>query len=350
MTGVSVLCPTYNRSRALEATLESVLAQDHTELELLVGSDGSTDDTDDVVREVAARDRRVRLVRLPHRGDPGLVRASLAREARHDVLAYVDHDDLWGAAHLSAALAHLTGPDGSDGPDGPDDAVVLDATYTQPDGTTSVGGAPAWHREIGLLDPFAEPTRVVHTRRALERAGGWRCGRHGLEDWDLWWRMAAAGTRFRPVPQRTCVVACAPTSRRWSVGARAVVVLARSSDRAAASAAERDWSRDAHEPLAALVDDVARWSAALAHDGAVVQEATSTRAVGDLASSWLARPRAVEGGRDGWLVALVAPIVSPVHRQQVRALVEHRFAPYLSSSRAWLTRRPGLLPVKETHR
>ena len=58
---VSLCMPTYNGERYLQPAIESALAQDTEFLELLVVDDGSRDGTVEIVREIARRDRRVRL-------------------------------------------------------------------------------------------------------------------------------------------------------------------------------------------------------------------------------------------------------------------------------------------------
>ncbi len=60
---VSVGMPVYNGERTIRAALESVLAQSYRNLEVVVYDNGSTDDTADVVSEVARGDNRVRLER-----------------------------------------------------------------------------------------------------------------------------------------------------------------------------------------------------------------------------------------------------------------------------------------------
>ncbi|NTW39145.1 MAG: glycosyltransferase family 2 protein [Cellulomonadaceae bacterium] len=345
---VSVLCPTFNRSTALRRTLESVLAQDNEDLELLVGSDGSTDDTHDVVRAVAADDARVRLLPMSRRADPGLVRADLARRAQHDVLAYVDHDDTWRPDHLSTALDQL----------GRHDAVVLTSTYQDAEGTVTGPPAAPWHAEVAVLDPYAEPTRVVHRRRALDAAGGWRAGRFGLEDWDLWWRMARTGTTFRPVDEPTSTVALAPSSRRWSLPDRAIVVLAGATSNDAAHEAVRRWVTEQPDPLAVLDAEACRWSTVLARDPATLHPVRGTGrarggtapAPGPLRGTWLGRPRVQAGGPGGWLVAVAAPIVSLAHRREAHGLLVRSFPEYLRATRTWFAQQPDLSPVKELDR
>jgi glycosyltransferase involved in cell wall biosynthesis len=60
---VSIGLPTFNRGEHLERAVESVLAQTHTRLELTISDNASTDGTEELCRQIAARDPRVRYVR-----------------------------------------------------------------------------------------------------------------------------------------------------------------------------------------------------------------------------------------------------------------------------------------------
>lgn len=97
MASFSIIIPTWNRADMLHPALESLLAQDHggLEHEILVVDNGSTDATQDVVRQLAAAHpgRALRAVLEPV---PGLVagRHRGAREARGDVLCFLDDDIL----------------------------------------------------------------------------------------------------------------------------------------------------------------------------------------------------------------------------------------------------------------
>jgi glycosyltransferase involved in cell wall biosynthesis len=59
MTLISVGLPVYNSAARLPEVVGSVLAQDHAELELVICDNASTDDTEDVCRELAAKDHRI---------------------------------------------------------------------------------------------------------------------------------------------------------------------------------------------------------------------------------------------------------------------------------------------------
>ena len=103
---VSVITITHNRARLIGETISSVLAQTHADLEHLIVDDGSTDDTEAVVRSFG--DSRLRYLRLPHGGGQlSRLRARALAEARHDWIAFIDSDDLWLARKLEAQVARL---------------------------------------------------------------------------------------------------------------------------------------------------------------------------------------------------------------------------------------------------
>ena len=93
---VAVLIPARNEERNIGACVESVLASRGVGLEVLVLDDASTDSTAEIVREIALRDGKVRLVegRALPAGWNGKQHAcwSLAHTARHDLFCFVDAD------------------------------------------------------------------------------------------------------------------------------------------------------------------------------------------------------------------------------------------------------------------
>ncbi len=60
---VSIGIPTYNRASVLRRAVESALTQDHTNLELVISDNASTDETEAVCQEFCERDNRVRYIR-----------------------------------------------------------------------------------------------------------------------------------------------------------------------------------------------------------------------------------------------------------------------------------------------
>lgn len=88
---VSVVIPTYNRSRALVRALESVFAQTEPVLETIVVDDGSTDDTQAVLAGFGSRVRAIR----KSNGGAGAARNAGIEAARGEFVAFLDDDDAW---------------------------------------------------------------------------------------------------------------------------------------------------------------------------------------------------------------------------------------------------------------
>lgn len=107
---VSVVMPVLNFDAYVGEAIDSVLAQTHDELELIVVDDGSTDRTRDIVAGYARREARVRPLYL----DPDPSSTSSARAAnagiaasRGDFIARMDADDVALPNRLSVQLAYM---------------------------------------------------------------------------------------------------------------------------------------------------------------------------------------------------------------------------------------------------
>jgi len=87
----SAVIPTFNRSHLLQATLESVFAQTFTDYEIIVVDDGSTDDTQEMVKSYG---KRVQFFCQENAG-PGAARNLGVSHARGEYVAFLDSDDLW---------------------------------------------------------------------------------------------------------------------------------------------------------------------------------------------------------------------------------------------------------------
>lgn len=113
---VSVLIPARNEEANIGEALRCVLASHHVQLEVLVLDDDSTDRTGEIVRALAERDSRVRLLQgvgLPH-GWNGKQHACwmLAQQASKDVLVFLDAD-VRIEPELLARMAHFRERTGS---------------------------------------------------------------------------------------------------------------------------------------------------------------------------------------------------------------------------------------------
>ncbi|MEO0395070.1 MAG: glycosyltransferase family 2 protein [Cyanobacteria bacterium P01_A01_bin.137] len=104
MTCVSVIIPLYNKAPFIRRTVESILAQSITDLEVVVVDDGSTDGSGEIVEGID--DSRIRLVRQDNQG-PGAARNRGLALATGDYVTFLDADDEWLPNFLTVTLQHL---------------------------------------------------------------------------------------------------------------------------------------------------------------------------------------------------------------------------------------------------
>ena len=88
---VSVLIPTHNRRQYVIDAIESVIAQDFSDMEIVVVDDGSSDGTEAALAPYLSR---IRYIRTANQG-PALARNVGMQAATGDYIAYLDSDDLY---------------------------------------------------------------------------------------------------------------------------------------------------------------------------------------------------------------------------------------------------------------
>jgi glycosyltransferase involved in cell wall biosynthesis len=88
---VSAIIPTYNRAKTIQGAVDSVLAQTWKEMEVIVVDDGSTDQTDEVLR---AYGDKIRVIRQKN-GGPSAARNTGIKAATGEIVTFLDSDDAW---------------------------------------------------------------------------------------------------------------------------------------------------------------------------------------------------------------------------------------------------------------
>jgi glycosyltransferase involved in cell wall biosynthesis len=184
----SVVVTTYNRVTLLETCLERLLLhQDRVADEVLVVDDGSTDATPALLERLATSHPVLRWVRQDNAGR-AVARNTGIREARGDVLCYVDSDVLVVPGFVSAHRAVHEAA-------GASRVFVQGFTRNVPD-----PGAIDWAR-IPRTDPsraFFDTKNVSVSREILQALGGFDTGfvEYGWEDLEMGVRLKGAGYRM----------------------------------------------------------------------------------------------------------------------------------------------------------
>ncbi len=193
---VSVIIPAYNAEAFIARTLESVLAQSYSHLEVLVVDDGSRDRTAEIVQEFVERDRRVTLIRQENAG-VAMARNHAIDRAQGALIAPVDADDIWYPQKLEKQVACLQAK-------GPEVGLVYSCSVLIDEDDRILGRysrrkkfkpeGPVLSSLIcsNFLDNASSP---LIRRECFDQLGGYdptlkAQKAQGCEDWDLYLRIA----------------------------------------------------------------------------------------------------------------------------------------------------------------
>ncbi len=203
---ISVVMPAYNAAAFVRRAIESVWAQTLKPLELIVVDDGSADETAAVARRV---DPRTIVIRQQN-GGPGAARNRGVQQARGNWIAFIDADDAWRTHKLERQFPHLLRPE---------IGVVFSQVVNPLERDTprhELTFDDLWdHNCVGLS------TSVVR-REVFREMAGFDEDRAilGIEDYNLWLRLAARGTRFAFVEEQLVEYTPAPgnlSSNYWKI-------------------------------------------------------------------------------------------------------------------------------------
>jgi glycosyltransferase involved in cell wall biosynthesis len=197
LPAISVVLPVLNEQDHLRAAVQSVLDQKYpSDLEILISLGPSTDRTNQVAKELAKTDARIRLVPNP------LAKTTIGmneciRQARHDVIVRVDAHSEIGANYLTRGVEILleTGADEVGGVmAAAGRSAFQKAVAWAYNSRFGVGGA-SYH--VGGEAGEAESAYLgIFLKTALTRVGGYDELIIRGEDWDLAQRIKASGGKI----------------------------------------------------------------------------------------------------------------------------------------------------------
>ncbi|MDO9207221.1 MAG: glycosyltransferase, partial [Sulfuricurvum sp.] len=104
---VSIGMPVYNGEMFIQEALDSLLSQTFTDFELIISDNGSTDKTEAICHEYAAKDERIRYIRQPENRGAIANFQFVLDEATGKYFMWAAYDDLWAPDFLMDATALL---------------------------------------------------------------------------------------------------------------------------------------------------------------------------------------------------------------------------------------------------
>ena len=188
---VSILLAVYNGEKYLRSSIESIISQTYEDFELLIGFNGTVDNSKDIVKEF--KDKRIRV--FDYGMDKGKSKTlnKLLKKAKGEWLAMQDDDDVWFPKKLELQMnLAITG-----------EYDVIGSRIFYCNELEKITGQPKLfteHDKIVSLsmkgnNQIANSSAIFKTSITKE-INGWDESLSGIEDFDFWLKLMKKGCRF----------------------------------------------------------------------------------------------------------------------------------------------------------
>lgn len=190
MPKVSIIIPVYNASGYIARAVESVLNQSYQNLEIIIINDGSTDDSEAIVRRYLV-DKKIKYIATKNRGVSHAINVGL-REATGDYICFLHADDVFLSDKIKKQVSLM------------ERFPRYGVSYTNEsyflEGTDRAVKSPYFHFS-GDVFYFLKRANFIHMSTAMLRRK--LLGTESLdeslachEDWGLFLRLSARGAKF----------------------------------------------------------------------------------------------------------------------------------------------------------
>ena len=186
---VSVIIPTYNRAHLIVRAIQSVLNQTYQDFELIIVDDGSTDNTEEVIRKFQEQDKRVKYIRHEKNRGGSAARNTGIKNAKGEYIAFQDSDDEWLPEKLKKQMEVFK--------DAPSELGVVSTGYIFIDelngdtGKQFIPKKKGWiYEELLAGNCVGTTSTILIKRKCFEKAGLFDENLPSCQDWEMWIRIA----------------------------------------------------------------------------------------------------------------------------------------------------------------
>lgn len=178
---VTVITPAYNQGIFLRDTIESVLSQDYPNIELLVLNDGSTDNTEAILKEYTGR---IKWETQKNIGQTPTINKGWSM-TNGEIITWLNSDDTFLPGAVKAGVDYLLAH--------PETGIVFaDSLFTEADGSPLHTTSPApgfTHFDFvkKCENPISQPSAFIR-REIIYKAGDLDANYYYFMDWDFWLR------------------------------------------------------------------------------------------------------------------------------------------------------------------
>ncbi len=183
---------TYNGEKYVGEQIESILAQDHSDVRLLIRDDGSSDNTISILREYTSEHENIELINGKNLGVVDSFFQLLKTADEVDYYAFSDQDDIWKSNKISRAVRYLEDMKGTN-----DEPLLYFAKQEYVDEELATIGYSDTPRYIGLKNALVQNVAIGCTT-VINRSARDLVNRHQPEyaimhDWWIYLTVAAMG-------------------------------------------------------------------------------------------------------------------------------------------------------------
>jgi len=187
---VSVIIPTYNRAHLIGRAIKSVLNQTYQDFELIIIDDGSTDDTEDIIRQFQEKDKRIKYVKHDKNKGGSAARNTGIKAAKGEYIAFLDSDDEWLLEKLKRQMKVFKNTSSEIG-------VVytgiisINEISEDTNIQYNIPKKRGWIYEDLLAENCVGTTStVLIKKKCFEKSGLFDESLPGCQDWEMWIRIA----------------------------------------------------------------------------------------------------------------------------------------------------------------
>ena len=182
---ISILLATYNGEKFIKESIDSIINQSFTDWELLIGFNGTTDNSKNI-----KNDERIRV--FDYDDDKGKSKTlnKLIKEAKYEWCAVQDDDDIWLSNKLELQINYLRNYD----------IIGTYIYYLENDKIRngpnfSLSDSEIKYRSFSGDNQIANTSAVFKKKDAIE-VGGWSEKIDGIEDFDFWLKLMRINKKF----------------------------------------------------------------------------------------------------------------------------------------------------------
>ena len=211
---VAVIMPCYNSENTIGVSINSVLNQTYRNIILYVIDDNSTDDTVNIIKNIAYKDPRVVLLRNKYYKGPSGGRNTALDVINHKdtkYIAYCDSDDVWYPTHLELSLHNIIS---NEIDISYSDVVCMDFVTLERLYSYGFTIPEEFDSELIKNSNYIYISSVVHKTNCLN-VGSFDSRVDSLEDWDYWRRMSSLNYKFKRIHEFTIIYNVKKNGMAW---------------------------------------------------------------------------------------------------------------------------------------